>query len=133
MRGHRAIEDLCRGTARSGKGANAIAAAKKSWPRATDSAAAETARSEAQLLQETHDEHATPIPPQEILPLHRGGIKRSTTRSQTLKQYITETGKIVPPDHRPARGISDSWRCGQRARYLALLPYTDHISVAEAS
>ncbi|MEE4299559.1 MAG: 30S ribosomal protein S18 [Pseudomonadales bacterium] len=45
----------------------------------------------------------------------------------TLKQYITETGKIVPSritgtNARYQRQLS---RAVKRARYLALLPYAD--------
>jgi small subunit ribosomal protein S18 len=45
----------------------------------------------------------------------------------TLKQYITETGKIVPSR---ITGTSASYqrqlaRAIKRARFLALLPYTD--------
>ena len=45
----------------------------------------------------------------------------------TLKQYITETGKIVPSritgtSARYQRQLSTAIK---RARYLALLPYTD--------
>jgi len=46
---------------------------------------------------------------------------------ETLKQYITETGKIVP-----SRITGTKAKCQRqlataikRARYLALLPYTD--------
>ena len=44
-----------------------------------------------------------------------------------LKQYITETGKIVPSR---ITGTSAKYQrqlatAGKRARYLALLPYTD--------
>lgn len=46
---------------------------------------------------------------------------------ETLKNYITETGKIVPSritgtNARYQRQLS---RAIKRARYLALLPYTD--------
>jgi small subunit ribosomal protein S18 len=46
----------------------------------------------------------------------------------TLKNYITETGKIVPSritgtHARYQRQLSAAVK---RARYLALLPYTDH-------
>jgi small subunit ribosomal protein S18 len=46
----------------------------------------------------------------------------------TLKNYITETGKIVPSritgtQARYQRQLATAVR---RARYLALLPYTDH-------
>jgi small subunit ribosomal protein S18 len=46
----------------------------------------------------------------------------------TLKNYITETGKIVPSritgtHARYQRQLSTAIK---RARYLALLPYTDH-------
>jgi len=46
----------------------------------------------------------------------------------TLKQYVTETGKIVPSRitgtrSRYQRQLS---RAIKRARYLALLPYCDH-------
>jgi small subunit ribosomal protein S18 len=46
----------------------------------------------------------------------------------TLKNYITETGKIVPSritgtHARYQRQLSTAVK---RARYLALLPYTDH-------
>ena len=46
---------------------------------------------------------------------------------ETLKQYITETGKIVPsriPGTR-AKYQRQLSRAVKRARYLALLPYTD--------
>jgi len=46
---------------------------------------------------------------------------------ETLKNYVTETGKIVPSritgtNARYQRQLS---RAIKRARYLALLPYTD--------
>lgn len=49
---------------------------------------------------------------------------------ETLKQYITETGKIVPSRitgtaSRYQRQLSAAVK---RARYLALLPYTDRHS-----
>ena len=46
---------------------------------------------------------------------------------ETLKQYITETGKIVPSRITGTRAKYQRQlsRAGKRARYLALLPYTD--------
>ncbi|MCZ6869595.1 MAG: 30S ribosomal protein S18 [Gammaproteobacteria bacterium] len=46
---------------------------------------------------------------------------------ETLKQYITETGKIVPSriTGTKARYQRQLARAIKRARYLALLPYTD--------
>ncbi|MDZ7686605.1 MAG: 30S ribosomal protein S18 [Gammaproteobacteria bacterium] len=45
----------------------------------------------------------------------------------TLKQYITETGKIVPSriTGTKARYQRQLAKAIKRARYLALLPYTD--------
>ena len=45
----------------------------------------------------------------------------------TLKQYVTETGKIVPSriTGTSARYQRQLSRAIKRARYLALLPYTD--------
>ncbi len=45
----------------------------------------------------------------------------------TLKQYITETGKIIPARMMgtKARYQRQLSRAIKRARYLALLPYTD--------
>ena len=45
----------------------------------------------------------------------------------TLKQYITETGKIVPSriTGTKAKYQRQLARAVKRARYLALLPYTD--------
>ncbi len=45
----------------------------------------------------------------------------------TLKQYITETGKIVPSriTGTSARYQRQLARAIKRARYLALLPYSD--------
>jgi small subunit ribosomal protein S18 len=45
----------------------------------------------------------------------------------TLKQYVTETGKIVPSriTGTRARYQRQLSRAVKRARYLALLPYTD--------
>ena len=45
----------------------------------------------------------------------------------TLKQYITETGKIVPSRITGTRAKYQRQlsRAVKRARYLALLPYTD--------
>jgi len=40
----------------------------------------------------------------------------------TLKNYITESGKIVPSR---ITGTGQLGRAIKRARYLALLPYTD--------
>lgn len=46
---------------------------------------------------------------------------------ETLKQYITETGKIVPSriTGTRARYQRQLARAIKRARFLALLPYTD--------
>ena len=46
---------------------------------------------------------------------------------ETLKQYITETGKIVPSRITGTRAKYQRQlsRAVKRARYLALLPYTD--------
>ena len=46
---------------------------------------------------------------------------------ETLKQYITETGKIVPSRITGTRAKYQRQlsRAVTRARYLALLPYTD--------
>ena len=46
---------------------------------------------------------------------------------ETLKQYITETGKIVPSRITGTRAKYQRQlsRDVKRARYLALLPYTD--------
>lgn len=46
---------------------------------------------------------------------------------ETLRQYITETGKIVPSriTGTSARYQRQLARAIKRARYLALLPYTD--------
>ena len=45
----------------------------------------------------------------------------------TLKQYITETGKIVPSRITGTKAFYQRQLAGaiKRARYLALLPYTD--------
>jgi small subunit ribosomal protein S18 len=45
----------------------------------------------------------------------------------TLKQYITETGKIVPSRITGTKAFYQRQLSGaiKRARYLALLPYTD--------
>ena len=47
----------------------------------------------------------------------------------TLKNYITETGKIVPSriTGTKARYQRQLATAIKRARYLALLPYTDHL------
>jgi small subunit ribosomal protein S18 len=47
----------------------------------------------------------------------------------TLKNYITETGKIVPSriTGTKARYQRQLATAIKRARYLALLPFTDHI------
>ena len=56
------------------------------------------------------------------------GIKEIDYKDlETLRQYITETGKIVPAR---MMGTSSKYqrqlaRAIKRARYLALLPYTD--------
>ena len=46
---------------------------------------------------------------------------------ETLKQYLTETGKIVPSRITGTRAKYQRQlsRAVKRARYLALLPYTD--------
>jgi small subunit ribosomal protein S18 len=46
----------------------------------------------------------------------------------TLRQYITETGKIVPSRITGTRSKYQRQlgRAIKRARYLALLPYCDH-------
>jgi small subunit ribosomal protein S18 len=45
----------------------------------------------------------------------------------TLKNYITETGKIVPSRITGTRSFYQRQlaECVKRARFLALLPYTD--------
>ena len=45
----------------------------------------------------------------------------------TLKQYVSETGKIVPSriTGTKAKYQRQLATAGKRARYLALLPYTD--------
>lgn len=47
---------------------------------------------------------------------------------ETLKDFLTETGKIVPArvSGTRARYQRQLSRAIKRARYLALLPYTDH-------
>ncbi|MCC5872209.1 MAG: 30S ribosomal protein S18 [Gammaproteobacteria bacterium] len=56
------------------------------------------------------------------------GVKQIDYKDiETLKQYVTETGKIVPSritgtNARYQRQLS---RAIKRARFLALLPYTD--------
>ena len=72
----------------------------------------------------TETRHGPLLPPQEVLPLHRRRRRsRSTTRiSATLKDYITETGKIVPSRitgtqvalPAPARGRRSSARASSR-------------------
>ncbi|VAW43875.1 SSU ribosomal protein S18p @ SSU ribosomal protein S18p, zinc-independent [hydrothermal vent metagenome] len=57
------------------------------------------------------------------------GVKQIDYKDlDTLKSYITETGKIVPSR---ITGTSAKYQrqlatAIKRARYLALLPYTDH-------
>ncbi|MCF6298419.1 MAG: 30S ribosomal protein S18 [Thiomicrorhabdus sp.] len=57
------------------------------------------------------------------------GVKQIDYKDlDTLRSYITETGKIVPSritgtSARYQRQLSTAIK---RARYLALLPYTDH-------
>mgnify|MGYP001080591770 CR=1 FL=1 len=56
------------------------------------------------------------------------GIKQIDYKDlETLKQYVTETGKIVPSriTGTRARYQRQLSRAVKRARYLALLPYTD--------
>ena len=56
------------------------------------------------------------------------GIKEIDYKDlETLKQYITETGKIVPSRITGTRAKYQRQlsRAVKRARYLALLPYTD--------
>ena len=56
------------------------------------------------------------------------GIKEIDYKDlDTLKQYITETGKIVPSriTGTNARYQRQLARAVKRARYLALLPYAD--------
>ncbi|MEE4381974.1 MAG: 30S ribosomal protein S18 [Pseudomonadales bacterium] len=56
------------------------------------------------------------------------GVKQIDYKDlDTLKQYVTETGKIVPSriTGTRARYQRQLSRAVKRARYLALLPYTD--------
>lgn len=56
------------------------------------------------------------------------GIKQIDYKDlETLKQYVTETGKIVPSriTGTRARYQRQLSRAIKRARYLALLPYSD--------
>lgn len=56
------------------------------------------------------------------------GVKQIDYKDiDTLKQYVTETGKIVPSriTGTNARYQRQLARAIKRARYLALLPYTD--------
>ncbi|WP_017430886.1 30S ribosomal protein S18 [Vreelandella jeotgali] len=56
------------------------------------------------------------------------GVKQIDYKDlDTLKAYITETGKIVPSRITGTKGRYQRQLAGavKRARYLALLPYTD--------
>ncbi|TVS10538.1 MAG: 30S ribosomal protein S18 [Gammaproteobacteria bacterium] len=56
------------------------------------------------------------------------GVKQIDYKDiETLKQYVTETGKIVPSriTGTKARYQRQLSRAIKRARFLALLPYTD--------
>lgn len=56
------------------------------------------------------------------------GVKQIDYKDiETLKQYVTETGKIVPSriTGTHARYQRQLSRAIKRARFLALLPYTD--------
>ena len=56
------------------------------------------------------------------------GIKEIDYKAlEVLKEYVTETGKIVPSriTGTSARYQRQLARAVKRARYLALLPYTD--------
>lgn len=56
------------------------------------------------------------------------GVKQIDYKDiETLKQYVTETGKIVPSriTGTKARYQRQLSKAIKRARYLALLPYTD--------
>lgn len=56
------------------------------------------------------------------------GIKIDYKDLKLLRNYVTETGKIVPSritgtDAKHQRAISNAIK---RARYMALIPYCDH-------
>jgi small subunit ribosomal protein S18 len=67
--------------------------------------------------------HGTIFSTQEILPIHGRGYKDLAT----LKAYITETGKIVPSRITGTKAHYQRQLATaiKRARFLALLPYTD--------
>jgi ribosomal protein S18 len=69
-------------------------------------------------------DHGAQFPSQKVLPLHRRGGQGDRL---TLKNYITETGKIVPSritgtKAKYQRQLSTAIK---RARFLSLLPYSD--------
>jgi small subunit ribosomal protein S18 len=67
------------------------------------------------------EQHGTFFPSQKVLPIH------DYKDLATLKSYITETGKIVPSRITGTRAHYQRQLqlAIRRARFLALLPYTD--------
>ena len=71
---------------------------------------------------------AAAVPPPQVLPLHRRKIKEVDYKDvEILKDFINENGKIIPAritgtKARYQRQLSVAIK---RARFLALLPYTD--------
>ena len=66
------------------------------------------------------------LPPPQKLPVFRPNAPKSITRNvKLLPRYISERGKIVPPQSPRFRPRSSaSWRRPiKRARFLGLLPY----------
>lgn len=59
--------------------------------------------------------------------LNQEGVEIDYKDLELLRQYITETGKIVPSRISGANAKQQRQLAGEikKARYLALLPYTD--------
>ena len=114
-----------------GEGRRGDAATSASRDRDGDEATASARRRLIATDRTTHstgDHHGTLFPPPQVLPFTAEGIEQIDYKDLgTLKGYITETGKIVPSR---ITGTRSNYQrqlalAVKRARYLALLPYTD--------
>ncbi len=73
-------------------------------------------------------ERGNTVQAQEVLPLHRRGVKQIDYKDiDILKDFVQENGKIMPAriTGTKARYQRQLDTAIKRARFLALLPYTD--------
>lgn len=84
------------------------------------------------LLLNKERHHVQVLPSPQVLQVHAEGVKEIDYKDlNTLRQYLTENGKIVPSR---VTGTKSKYQrqlatAVKRARFLALIPYTDNHDV----